>query len=39
MHIGTLDPLGIGIVLDKESYARFLLQLSNQYVSCLEKNT
>lgn len=39
VHIGTLDPLGIGIALDKESYARFLLQLSNQYVSCLEKNT
>lgn len=39
VHIGTLDPLGIGLALDKESYARFLLQLSNQYVSCLEKNT
>ncbi|OZI13876.1 zinc ABC transporter substrate-binding protein [Sodalis-like symbiont of Philaenus spumarius] len=39
VHIGTLDPLGIGIALDKESYARFLLQLSNQYVSCWGKNT
>lgn len=39
VHIGTLDPLGMGIALDKESYARFLSQLANQYVSCLEKNT
>ncbi|WP_097032607.1 zinc ABC transporter substrate-binding protein ZnuA [Sodalis endosymbiont of Henestaris halophilus] len=39
VHIGTLDPLGRGIVLDKESYTRFLSQLSNQYMSCLEKNT
>ncbi|AEI74777.1 zinc ABC transporter substrate-binding protein ZnuA [Candidatus Moranella endobia] len=38
VHIGTLDPMGIGIALNKESYARFLSQLTNQYVSCLEKN-
>ncbi|WP_408605364.1 zinc ABC transporter substrate-binding protein ZnuA [Candidatus Gullanella endobia] len=38
VHIGTLDPLGVGIALDKESYVRFLLQLSNQYISCLKKN-
>ncbi|WP_187202822.1 zinc ABC transporter substrate-binding protein ZnuA [Sodalis-like endosymbiont of Proechinophthirus fluctus] len=38
LHISTLDPLGMGISLDKESYARFLSQLTNQYVSCLEKN-
>lgn len=39
IHIGTLDPLGKSISLDKESYARFLSQLTNQYVSCLEKNS
>ncbi|UDG79722.1 zinc ABC transporter substrate-binding protein ZnuA [Candidatus Steffania adelgidicola] len=39
VHIGTLDPLGMGIALDKDSYARFLLQLSHQYVSCLEKKS
>lgn len=33
---GTLDPLGSGIVLGKDSYVRFLTQLSNQYVSCLK---
>ncbi|EEO76975.1 Zinc ABC transporter, periplasmic-binding protein ZnuA [Yersinia pestis Nepal516] len=33
---GTLDPLGSGIVLDKDSYVNFLSQLSNQYVSCLK---
>nr|WP_131863548.1 zinc ABC transporter substrate-binding protein ZnuA [Biostraticola tofi] len=38
VHTGTLDPLGMGIALDKGSYANFLLSLSNQYVSCLEKN-
>ncbi|WMQ73404.1 MAG: High-affinity zinc uptake system protein ZnuA [Sodalis sp.] len=39
VHIGTLDTLGMGIALDKGSYARFLSQLANQYVSCLGKNT
>jgi len=33
---GTLDPLGIGIALGKDSYGNFLTQLSNQYVSCLK---
>ncbi|HAT4997794.1 TPA: zinc ABC transporter substrate-binding protein ZnuA [Serratia marcescens] len=33
---GTLDPLGIGIALEKDSYGKFLTQLSNQYVSCLK---
>lgn len=33
---GVLDPLGSGIALGKDSYASFLLQLSEQYVSCLE---
>lgn len=33
---GTLDPLGIGIVLGKDSYGEFLTALSNQYVSCLK---
>ncbi|KAA9001683.1 zinc ABC transporter substrate-binding protein ZnuA [Affinibrenneria salicis] len=34
---GVLDPLGSGIALSKDSYADFLLQLSNQYVSCLKE--
>lgn len=33
---GTLDPLGTGIALGKDSYGKFLAQLSNQYVSCLK---
>ncbi|CAI2017246.1 zinc ABC transporter substrate-binding protein ZnuA [Serratia sp. TSA_198.1] len=33
---GTLDPLGTGIALGKDSYGSFLTQLSNQYVSCLK---
>ncbi|CAI2515682.1 zinc ABC transporter substrate-binding protein ZnuA [Serratia plymuthica] len=33
---GTLDPLGTGIALGKDSYGIFLTQLSNQYVSCLK---
>ncbi|PVZ85029.1 zinc ABC transporter substrate-binding protein [Serratia sp. S1B] len=33
---GTLDPLGSGIALGKESYGNFLLSLSNQYLSCLK---
>lgn len=32
---GTLDPLGMGISLNKDSYVTFLSQLSSQYVSCL----
>ncbi|MCU5775893.1 zinc ABC transporter substrate-binding protein ZnuA [Erwiniaceae bacterium BAC15a-03b] len=33
---GTLDPLGMGISLAKDSYVKFLSQLSSQYVSCLK---
>ncbi|OFB48199.1 zinc ABC transporter substrate-binding protein [Serratia marcescens] len=33
---GTLDPLGTGIALGKDSYGKFLAHLSNQYVSCLK---
>ncbi|QNK34469.1 zinc ABC transporter substrate-binding protein ZnuA [Serratia sp. JUb9] len=33
---GTLDPLGSGIALGKNSYGNFLTALSNQYVSCLK---
>ncbi|TQI80810.1 zinc transport system substrate-binding protein [Serratia fonticola] len=33
---GTLDPLGIGIALGKDSYGNFLTALSSQYVSCLK---
>lgn len=33
---GTLDPLGTGIELGKDSYGSFLAALSNQYVSCLK---
>jgi len=33
---GSLDPLGIGVALGKDSYMQFLAQLSNQYVSCLK---
>lgn len=33
---GTLDPLGSGIALGKDSYGKFLTALSNQYVSCLK---
>lgn len=35
---GTLDPLGSGIALGKDSYVTFLSHLSSQYVSCLEKD-
>ncbi|PPI86759.1 zinc ABC transporter substrate-binding protein ZnuA [Candidatus Pantoea edessiphila] len=33
---GVLDPLGSNIKLSKDSYLTFLLQLSNQYQSCLK---
>ncbi|MEN4804876.1 zinc ABC transporter substrate-binding protein ZnuA [Pantoea agglomerans] len=32
---GTLDPLGTDISLSKDSYVKFLSQLSSQYESCL----
>ncbi|MFC3395781.1 zinc ABC transporter substrate-binding protein ZnuA [Brenneria rubrifaciens] len=34
---GVLDPLGSNIKLGRDSYTDFLLQLSNQYRSCLEE--
>lgn len=33
---GTLDPLGIKLGLQKDSYMKLLSQLSNQYESCLK---
>lgn len=33
---GILDPLGKNIDLGKDSYIKFLLQLSNQYFQCLK---
>ncbi|WP_445374605.1 zinc ABC transporter substrate-binding protein ZnuA [Photorhabdus tasmaniensis] len=35
VRMGTLDPLGGRIVLDKDSYMKFITQLSEQYASCL----
>ncbi|CDH21989.1 zinc ABC transporter substrate-binding protein ZnuA [Xenorhabdus bovienii] len=35
VRTGTLDPLGSGIVLNKDSYMKFITQLSEQYASCL----
>ncbi|WP_336778237.1 zinc ABC transporter substrate-binding protein ZnuA [Pantoea sp. USHLN256] len=32
---GTLDPLGTDISLSKDSYVKFLTELSSQYASCL----
>lgn len=36
VRMGTLDPLGTGITLGKESYSQFLTQVSDQYASCLK---
>ena len=36
VRTGSLDPLGIGVVLGKDSYMQFLTQLSDQYASCLK---
>ncbi|OON40540.1 zinc ABC transporter substrate-binding protein [Izhakiella australiensis] len=33
---GTLDPLGMDVRLGKDSYVKFLSQLSSQYTSCLK---
>ncbi|PIJ51455.1 zinc ABC transporter substrate-binding protein [Erwinia sp. OLTSP20] len=33
---GTLDPLGIDVRLGKDSYVKFLSQLSSQYTRCLK---
>ncbi|AMA64789.1 High-affinity zinc uptake system protein ZnuA precursor [Candidatus Arsenophonus lipoptenae] len=38
VHMGTLDPLGGGIELNKDSYVEFLAKLSNQFKNCLDKN-
>ncbi|RXK34022.1 zinc ABC transporter substrate-binding protein [Arsenophonus endosymbiont of Bemisia tabaci Asia II 3] len=38
VYMGTLDPLGSGIGLSKDSYVEFLTALSNQFKSCLDKN-
>ncbi|MER2369546.1 zinc ABC transporter substrate-binding protein ZnuA [Photorhabdus laumondii] len=35
VRMGTLDPLGGRIVLDKDSYMKFITQLSEQYAGCL----
>ncbi|MFD0706351.1 zinc ABC transporter substrate-binding protein ZnuA [Photorhabdus akhurstii] len=35
VRMGTLDPLGSRIVLDKDSYMKFITQLSEQYMGCL----
>ncbi|OCQ50679.1 High-affinity zinc uptake system protein ZnuA precursor [Photorhabdus australis subsp. thailandensis] len=35
VRMGTLDPLGSRIVLDKDSYMKFITQLSEQYAGCL----
>lgn len=34
---GTLDPLGIDITVARDSYVKFLSQLSSQYASCLKE--
>lgn len=34
---GTLDPLGMGITPDRDSYVTFLTQLSSQFASCLKE--
>lgn len=39
VRTGVLDPLGSNIALSKDSYAEFLLQLSDQYSRCLEKRS
>ncbi|MDT9587433.1 MAG: zinc ABC transporter substrate-binding protein ZnuA [Candidatus Arsenophonus melophagi] len=38
VRIGTIDPIGDGIRLHKDSYIEFLTVLSNQFKSCLDKN-
>ncbi|MGJ3352367.1 zinc ABC transporter substrate-binding protein ZnuA [Providencia sp. Je.9.19] len=35
VKMGTLDPLGSGLVIGPDSYMQFLTQLSEQYASCL----
>ncbi|NDK99157.1 zinc ABC transporter substrate-binding protein ZnuA [Photorhabdus bodei] len=35
VRMGTLDPLGGRVVLDKDSYMKFITQLSEQYAGCL----
>jgi zinc transport system substrate-binding protein len=38
IHTCVLDPLGTSIPLSQDSYIKFLFQLSNQYIRCLNKN-
>ncbi|WP_341764961.1 metal ABC transporter solute-binding protein, Zn/Mn family [Candidatus Providencia siddallii] len=35
INIGILDPLGIGLPIYRDSYMKFLIRLSKQYVNCL----
>ncbi|AFA40983.1 periplasmic component of a high-affinity zinc uptake system [Wigglesworthia glossinidia endosymbiont of Glossina morsitans morsitans (Yale colony)] len=37
ISIGILDPLGKDIPLDKDSYIKFLLKISNQYIYYLDR--
>lgn len=37
VHRGILDPLGTNISVSKDSYVKFLSQLSSQYASCLNQ--
>lgn len=37
VKIGKLDPLGINIKLNKDSYSQFLLSVSSQFAQCLQQ--
>ena len=39
VQIGELNPLGTGIVLEKDAYSHFLLALTQQLLDCLDKNS
>lgn len=36
VKIGELDPLGIDVMLSKDSYCKFLLKITQQFLNCLE---
>lgn len=36
VKIGELDPLGMGIVMSKDAYCKFLLKITQQLLNCLE---
>lgn len=36
VHIGVLNPLGTDIIPSKDSYSQFLLQLTQQFLDCLD---